>query len=170
MPGAANTLAEAAAAWISTELALASQAPGASREAVAALRARWRRSPAARTSGALRVVLRWTHPDDDAELWVAPPGEPNRRADLVASSFPLESVAFVEAPPALDLEVRRGGGARARGEAEVVVIWNEGTAQERVARERVRFDADHARATFVARDGSLTVRVEPTAPTAGGAR
>lgn len=167
MPGATNTLAEAAAAWIASELALAGQARDVSADVVSALRARWRRSPAARTAGALRVVLRWMHPDDDAELWVAPAGEPNRRADLVAASFPLESVVFAEAPPSMEIEVRRGGASRPRGEAELVVIWNEGTAQERVARERVRFDADHARAMFSAQDGRIALRVEPAV---GGAR
>lgn len=173
-PGATGTVSEAAAAWIATELALAGTTTGVAPETLAALRARWRRSPAARSSGAVRVVLRWTHPDDEAELWVATSSEPSHRADLVAALVPLETSVWAEAPEALQVEVRRGGGGRPRGAAEVIVIWNEGTNRERVAHQTVRFDPDHMRFAFDARDGALTARateVAPQAPAAhGGAR
>lgn len=157
MPGARSTLAEAAVAWISVELSLAARASDASRELVSALRARWRRSPAARSAGALRVVLRWSHPDDDAQLWLAPAGEPPRRADLVASGFPLESSAFVEAPAEMRVEVRRGGGGRARGECELVAIWSEGSAEERVVSQRIAFDPEHPLAAFTLLPGALNL-------------
>jgi hypothetical protein len=102
------------------------------------------------------VVVRWSHPDDDAELWLTPAGEPTRRADLVASTFPLESTAFMEAPPEMQVEVRRGGGARPRGEAQLVVIWSEGGAEERVASQTVRWDPEHPRRVFALRDRALT--------------
>lgn len=167
VPGAQSTLAEAAVAWISAELSLAARAPETPRSLVEALRARWRRSPAARSAGALRVVLRWSHPDDDAELWLAPAGEPMRRADLVASSFPLEATSFVEAPREMSVEVRRGGGARPRGQCELIAIWTEGTAEERVATQRVTFDPEHPRVVFTLGQGTLAAA--PAAP-AGGAR
>ncbi len=128
------------------------------RDARGPSRARWRRSPAARSAGAVRVVLRWTHPDDEAELWVATSSEPSHRADLVAALVPLETSVWAEAPEALQVEVRRGGGGRPRGAAEVIVIWNEGTTRERVSRQRVTFDPEHPRFAFDARDGALTAR------------
>jgi Ca-activated chloride channel family protein len=156
LPGARSTLAEAAVAWVATELALAAGASDTPPALLTSLRARWRRSPAARAAGALRVVVRWSHPDDDAELWLTPAGEPTRRADLVASTFPLESTAFMEAPPEMQVEVRRGGGARPRGEAQLVVIWSEGGAEERVASQTVRWDPEHPRRVFALRDRALT--------------
>ncbi|MEZ4390763.1 MAG: hypothetical protein R3A48_06665 [Polyangiales bacterium] len=167
VPGAQSTLAEAAVAWISAELSLAARAPDSPRSLVDALRARWRRSPAARSAGALRVVLRWSHPDDDAELWLAPSGEPMRRADLLASSFPREAASFVEAPREMSIEVRRGGGARPRGQCELIAIWTEGTAEERVATQRVTFDPEHPRAVFSLAQGALS---PAPAAAAGGAR
>ncbi|MFO0602304.1 MAG: VIT domain-containing protein [Polyangiales bacterium] len=173
-PGAQGTVSEAAAAWIAAELALAGSASDVPADQLAGLRARWRRSPAARSAGAVRAVLRWNHPDDEAELWVRAAGEPTRRADLVASLVPLETSVWSEAPEALEVELRRGGGARPRGDAEVVVIWNEGTPRERVARQQVHFDPDHPRFVFAARDGALTAVALPATPVVpaapGGAR
>jgi Ca-activated chloride channel family protein len=155
-PGAQGTVSEAAAAWIAAELALAGAAADVPADQLAGLRARWRRSPAARSAGAVRVVLRWSHPDDEAELWVRGAGEAARRADLVASLVPLETTVWAEAPESLEVEVRRGGGARPRGDAEVIVIWNEGTSRERVAHQTVHFGPEHPRFVFGARDGALT--------------
>lgn len=169
-PGATGTVSEAAAAWIATELALAGTTTGVAPETLTALRARWRRSPAARSAGAVRVVLRWTHPDDEGELWVATSSEPSHRADLVAALVPLETSVWAEAPEALQVEVRRGGGGRPRGAAEVIVIWNEGTDRERVAHQTVSFDPDHLRFAFDARDGALTARATEAAPQAPAVR
>jgi Ca-activated chloride channel family protein len=176
-PGAAGVVAEAAAAWIAAELAIASADPATPRATLTALRARWRRSPAARSAGAVRVLLRWAHPDDDAELYVASRGDTTRRADLVSSAVALESSVWAEAPAddgALSIEVRRAGGARPRGACELVVIWNEGTERERVARRTVNFDPTHLRAVLAVADGSIRevstdARIE-AATQPGGAR
>ncbi len=165
-PGAQGTITEAAAAWIALELALAGSEPSVSRDTLSALRARWRRSPAARSAGALRVALRWSHPDDDAELWITLPDEPARRADLVASTFPLEAVTLLEAPARFGVEVRRGGGARPRGQAELVVLWDEGRPTERVVRHPLRFDPDHAVFRFDAVGTTLTAQTTAPAATA----
>lgn len=170
-PGVMGTVTEAAVAWIATELGLAGASPEVSRATLDALRARWRRSPAARTAGALRAIVRWQHPDDDAELWLTLPDEPARRADLVASIFPLESTSLLDAPARLGLEVRRGGGARPRGDAELIVIWNEGRSNERVSRQVLHFDPDHPRLRFEATEGQLqAVTVPGAASPQGGAR
>ncbi|MBI5516003.1 MAG: hypothetical protein HY909_19630 [Deltaproteobacteria bacterium] len=159
-PGNGGAVAEAAAAWVGVELALAGSEPGVTADTLTALRARWRRSPAARSSGAVRVLLRWEHPDDAAELWLALPGDSARRADVVASTVPLETSVFAEAPTTLTVEVRRAGGARPRGRAELVVLWNEGSPQERVARQALTFDPDHLRFVYDAQSGALAVHPE----------
>jgi hypothetical protein len=163
-PGARAPLIESVVAWVACELAIASHEPETPAATVAQLRARWRRSPAAQGAGAVRAVLRWTHPDDGAELWVTLPGAPAQRADLVASAIPLEAVTLAERPASLGIEVRRGGGARPRGTAELIVLWAEGSAEERVQRATVTLDPEHPRALFDATPQGLA----PRAPTTEG--
>lgn len=167
-PGARAPLIESVVAWVACELSIAANDPAVPPASVPQLRARWRRSPAAQGAGAVRAVLRWTHPDDGAELWVTLPGAPAQRADLVASAIPLEATTLAERPAALALEVRRGGGARPRGTAELIVLWAEGTPEERLLRTTVRFDPEHPRTVFDVTPLALTER--PAAPAAGGAR
>jgi hypothetical protein len=157
-PGARAPIIEAVVAWVACELAIASSEPATSAATVAQLRARWRRSPAAQGAGAVRAALRWTHPDDGAELWVTLPGAPTQRADVVASAIPLEALTLAERPTALSLEVRRGGGARPRGTAELVVLWAEGTAEERVLRTTVTLDPEHPRRVFDVTPQAITER------------
>lgn len=166
-PGARAPLIESVVAWVACELAIASSEPSVSAATVAQLRARWRRSPAAQGAGAVRAVLRWTHPDDGAELWVTLPGAPTQRADLVASAIPLEALTLAERPTSLTLEVRHGGGARPRGSAELIVLWAEGTAEERLLRTTVNLDPEHPRVVF---DATPTALTERPAAAEGGAR
>ncbi len=168
-PGARAPLIEAVVAWVACELAIASNDPALPAASVPQLRARWRRSPAAQGAGAVRAVLRWTHPDDGAELWVTLPGAPSQRADVVASAVPLEATTLAERPTALSLEVRRGGGARPRGTADLIVLWAEGTADERLLRTTVTFDPEHPRVVFDVTPTALTERPLVAAPV-GGAR
>lgn len=169
-PGARAPLIEAVVAWVACELAIASNDPALPAASVPQLRARWRRSPAAQGAGAVRAVLRWTHPDDGAELWVTLPGAPSQRADVMASAVPLEATTLAERPAALSLEVRRGGGARPRGTADLIVLWAEGTADERLLRTTVTFDPEHPRVFFDVTPTALTERPLVVAATAGGAR
>lgn len=166
--GSAGSVADMAATWIGVELAMAASAEGVSPEDLAALRARWRRSPAARAAGAVRAVLRWYHPDDGAELWVTLPGDAQRRSDAVADRVFIESTVLPDAPASLTLEVRRGAGARARGHAELIVVWNEGTEGERVQRAQLDLDDAHPRYVFSATPSALS-DVTPAATSIPGA-
>jgi Ca-activated chloride channel family protein len=164
-----------AAAWIAIELALLAKEPGVSPETLTALQSRWRRSPAARTAGAVRVVLRWQHPDDGAELWLTLPGEGPRRSDTIAESIFFESTVLAEAPASLGLEVRRSSAGRPDARVEVLVIWHEGTAEERIQRRTLALDTEHDRYVLAASPEALTDTTPPAAralalaPT-GGAR
>ncbi len=163
---AAASVPDAAAAWIGLELALAAATPGVAQDQIQALRARWRRSSAARAAGAVRVVARWMHPDDGAELWVTLPGEGTRRSDMLAGAVFFESTVFADAPTGLQVELRRADGTRARGEAELLVLWNEGTDRERVDRVRVSLDETHAMHRFDVTPTALTEVPIPPAPVA----
>jgi hypothetical protein len=126
----------------------------------------------------MRVVLRWSHPDDGAELWLAMPGEATRRSDALAGAVFFESTVFPDVPQGLQLEVRRPEGTRPRGQAELIVLWNEGTAQEHIARVPIPLDADHMVQRFDLGATELTPVVAPATPgpvataerTLGGAR
>ncbi len=155
---------DVAAAWIGVELALAGHAPGVDPETLEALRARWRRSPAARASGAVRIVLRWSHPDDGAELWLALPGEPVRRSDLMAQSVPFETTALPEVPASISLQIRRAASARPSGRAELIIVWNEGTPTERIDVHAIALDDATPRRTFTATVTGLTETTPPPIP------
>ncbi|MEI8255866.1 MAG: hypothetical protein WCJ30_09350, partial [Deltaproteobacteria bacterium] len=161
---AASSVPDAAAAWIGLELAIAATLPGVAHDQVDALRARWRRSSAARAAGALRVVARWTHPDDGAELWVTLPGEGTRRSDMLAGSVFFESTVFADAPASLQVELRRADGTRARGDAELLVLWNEGTDHERVDHVHATLDDAHATHRFDVTPTALTEVPVPAGP------
>jgi hypothetical protein len=153
-----GTLGDVASAWIGLELAMAASAPGTARGAIDALRSRWRLSSAARGAGALRVVVRWTHPDDAAELYLQLAGESPRRSDWVAGQVFFESTVFADNPGPIALEVRRGEGARPRGKVELILLWNEGQPTERVLRQELVFDGQTVRHVFDSTGQALTER------------
>ncbi|MDP3278357.1 MAG: VIT domain-containing protein [Deltaproteobacteria bacterium] len=153
-----GTLGDVASAWIGTELALAASAPGAQRSTIDALRARWRVSSAARGAGALRVIVRWLHPDDGAELYLQMPGESPRRSDWVSGAFFFESTVFADAPGPLALEVRRSDGARSHGTVELLLLFNEGQASERIERRTLELTESTPGHVFDLREGALTAR------------
>jgi hypothetical protein len=156
---------DVAAAWISVELARAATEPGISPETLEALRARWRRSPAARASGAVRVVLSWYHPDDGAELWLTLPGESQHRADLIGSGVFLESTVLADAPTQVALEVRRGTTARPAGHAQLIVLWNEGTDHERLETMDLALSDAHQRYVINATPAGPLVDATPPGQT-----
>lgn len=136
----AGTLGDVASAWIGLELAIAAHEPNVARNTIEALRSRWRLSSAARGAGALRVIARWQHPDDAAELYLQLPGESPRRSDWVAGQVFFESTVFADAPASLALELRRAEGARRTGKVELILLFNEGQSNERVERRTVDFN------------------------------
>lgn len=167
VPGSAG---DVAAAWIGIELALASQEPGIAPDVLRSLKARWRSSPAARASGAVRTVLRWYHPDDTAELWLTLPGEDPRRSDITSGTIYFESTVLADAPSSFTIEVRRGTAARPRGKAELLVVWYEGTERETVQHLWIDLDDTHPRYVFTATPTSLVPITTAATTTEGGAR
>ncbi|MBL8681818.1 MAG: AgmX/PglI C-terminal domain-containing protein [Myxococcales bacterium] len=157
-----GTLGDVASAWIGLELGIAASERGVARNVIDALRSRWRLSSAARGAGALRIVARWAHPDDGAELYLQMPGESPRRSDWVAGQVFFESTVFADAPQSIALEVRRGEGARQRGKIELVLLFNEGQASERIERRTLEFDGTVSRHVFDLAGTTLTARPQGT--------
>jgi Ca-activated chloride channel family protein len=180
-----GTLGDVASAWIGLELAIAASERGVARNVVDALRSRWRLSSAARGAGALRMIVRWQHPDDAAEMYLQLQGESPRRSDWVAGQVFFESTVFADAPGPLAIEVRRAEGARRTGKVELILLWNEGQASERIERRTVEFTAtsgthvfdvsasgvsQRAAGSALVSDPSVAAGVAAQARVAGGAR
>jgi Ca-activated chloride channel family protein len=145
-PGAAGGLARVAVLWTSVRLAkLRREAREAGdEERLRALMARVRRSGALRGAGALRVALTWSHPDAGLSLWAGHPGLGLTRPADIAPEYGIEVFEVTEQEGGVyRLEVRRSGGdLRTPITAELVVLWNEGQADEQVIVVPLRFEGE----------------------------
>jgi Ca-activated chloride channel family protein len=183
--GATEGLARTAMLWSSVrfaELRKSARERGAQPE-LDALLARMRRSSVLRNAHALRVSLVWSHPDANVSLWTSHPGLSLTRPDDLYSELGIEAfdVAEQEALP-YRIEVRRNVRDRLGAiEARLVVVWNEGQADEQIEIVPLTFDADHrahawtitGRALAEAAPSAEALRTDDDAPsirTNGGAR
>jgi Ca-activated chloride channel family protein len=145
--GAQDGLARVAALWSSVRFAeLRKNArTNGSEEQLQALGMRMRRSGVLRTAGAMRVSLVWSHPDANVGLWAAHPGLSLTRPDDLYSELGIEAfdVAEQETLP-YRIEVRRNVRDRLGTiEGRLVVVWNEGQADEQIEIIPLTFDAEH---------------------------
>ncbi|MFH2005350.1 MAG: VIT domain-containing protein [bacterium] len=122
--------------WSSVRLALlrAAAEKKGDKLLLAKLVARTRRSGVLRHARKLRVILTWSHPEADIELWGAHPGWRPQRAEELAPQFGIEAFAVRKPKPGRYLfEVRRVGRVRPRTlRATLYVLWDEGGPQERL--------------------------------------
>ena len=110
-----------------------------------ALLMRMRRSGVMRNAQAMRVSLVWSHPDANVSLWTSHPGLSLSRPDDLYSELGIEAfdVAEQEELP-YRVEVRRDVRDRLGAiEARLVVVWNEGQADEQIEIVPLTFDAEH---------------------------
>jgi Ca-activated chloride channel family protein len=142
-PGVREGVARIAQLWSSVRFAeLREAARNASDEAqLSTLLSRMRRSGVLRGAGALRVSLVWEHPDADVALWAARPGEMLTRPRDLDSELGIEAFDVEEAENGVyRIEVRRTSTDRVGTiGARLVVVWNEGQADERVETETLTF-------------------------------
>jgi Ca-activated chloride channel family protein len=145
-PGAMGGLARVAVLWTSVRLAKmrreAREAGDA--EQLRALLARVRRSGSLRGSSALQVALTWSHPDAGLSLWVGHPGSGLTRPVDIAPEFGIEVFELTEQESGqYRLEVRRASGEDLQTvEAELVLIWNVGQADEQILVVPLRFEGE----------------------------
>lgn len=110
-----------------------------------ALLMRMRRSGVLRNARALRVSLVWSHPDANVSLWTSHPGLSLSRPDDLYSELGIEAFDVAEQEPeSYRVEVRRDVRDRLGAiEARLVVVWNEGQADEQIEVVPLTFDAEH---------------------------
>jgi Ca-activated chloride channel family protein len=110
-----------------------------------ALLMRMRRSGVLRNARALRVSLVWSHPDANVSLWTSHPGLSLSRPDDLYSELGIEAFDLAEQEPeTYRVEVRRDVRDRLGTiEARLVVVWNEGQADEQIQVVPLTFDAEH---------------------------
>ena len=122
-------------------------------------------------AGALRVSLVWSHPDAGLSLWASHPNLSLVRPDDLSPEYGLEAFDVREQEPGnYGIEVRRtGGDARTAVEGKLVVVWNEGTASEKIEVVPLRFDATHrAYAWHVGADALTQAGLSETASSLEG--
>ena len=176
-PGFAEGVARTAILWSSVRFA---KLRAAAREAndteqLEGLLARMRRSGVLREAGAMRVSLTWSHPDAQLSLWVAHPGLGLSRPPDIYPEFGLEALGVAEEESGrYTFEVRRNPLGRnrehlARLDAELVVVWNEGQADEKTEVVPLRFEGDRIAFAWSMQGRELTV-TQPSAEARGEVR
>jgi uncharacterized protein YfaP (DUF2135 family) len=90
------------------------------------------------------VALTWSHPDAGLSLWAGHPGLGLTRPADIAPEYGIEVFEVTEQEGGVyRLEVRRSGGdLRTPITAELVVLWNEGQADEQVIVVPLRFEGE----------------------------
>jgi Ca-activated chloride channel family protein len=167
-PGRASGVARTALLWSSVRFAKLRK-EAASDEAKEALLNRMRRSGVLREAGALRVSLTWSHPDADLTLWSAYPGLGLSRPMDIAPEYGIEVFDVREAEPGVyRFEVRRRDPGRTREhtipiEAELVIVWNEGQADEQIEVVPLRFEGATLVQGWTIEGRTLAVAPTPTA-------
>jgi Ca-activated chloride channel family protein len=166
-PGMAGGAARTAILWSSVRFAklrAAARAEG-DQDKLAALLARMRRSGVVREAGDLRVTLTWSHPDAQLSLWAAYPRLGLSRPTDIVPEHGLEALDVPEAEDGrYRIEVRRAMPAEGQGqttvEGELVLVWNEGTDEEKVEVIPLRFAPGEPLAVAWALEGRTLTETE----------
>lgn len=151
-PGGAEGPARTAILWSSVRLAeLRSQARAHGDTAqLRAYLGAMRRGGVLREAGDLRATLVWSHPDADLSLYAAHPGLSLSRPNDISPELGLEAFDVREREAGTyRIEVRRGArDSLTTVEAQLVVVFREGRADERIVILPIRFERGTARHTF----------------------
>ena len=159
-PGQAEGIARTAILWSSVRFAKLRLAARANNddERLAALLSRMRRSGVLAEAGAVRVSLTWSHPDAGLSLWTAYPGLGLTRPVDIAPEYGIEVLDVKDAEEGTyQVEVRRAPLGQRRDhltavDAELVIVWNEGQADEKAEVVPLRFEGDHQAFAYALRD------------------
>jgi len=133
-PGSERGIARVAQLWTSVRLAKLRHTAreAGDEERLAALGRRVRRSGVLSSSGDLRATLVWSHPDAQIGLYAAHPDQPLARPAEIAPEYGIEAFSVPEQESGTyRFEVRRADPeAPTQIEAELVLVWHEGRADE----------------------------------------
>jgi len=143
-PGAAEGVARTALLWSSVHFAMLRKAAkdAGDQDRLRALDSRMRRAGVLRESGDLRVSLVWSHPDAGISLWTSYPGLGLSRPDDIDPEMGIEAFNVDEQEAGrYGIEVRRPPGRHLTTiEAQLVVVWKEGTPEERIEIRPLTFE------------------------------
>lgn len=122
-----------------------------------ALASRMRRGGVLRLSKGLRATLVWSHPDAALSLWAGMPGLGVTRPPDLAPEYGLEAFEVsTQEPGPYAIEVRHlDAGHLTAVSAKLVVVWNEGQADEQIEIRELRFGPEHHRSAFRIRGRAL---------------
>jgi Ca-activated chloride channel family protein len=174
-PGGASGVARTALLWSSVRFAKLRQAAEEADDKRALL-ARMRRSGVLREAGALRVSLTWSHPDAQLTLWGAHPGLGLSRPGDIAPEYGIEAFDVRESETGTyRFEVRRSPPDHGRHhvtpiEAELVIVWNEGQADEKIEVRTMRFASDRLAYAWTLDDRALAEAAPTELPATTGPR
>ncbi|MEM6958472.1 MAG: hypothetical protein AAF645_22510, partial [Myxococcota bacterium] len=155
-PGQSTGLARTALLWSSVRFAELRKAArdGGNDEDLQVLMSRMRRTGILREASQFRATLVWSHPDAQLSLYASYPRlRPTRPTDI-APEFGLESFDVPEQEDGTyRIEVRRQAAATRRGHAtaqnaKLVLLWNEGTAEEKIEILDLSFEGDQSVRAF----------------------
>ena len=174
-PGTTGGVARTAQLWSSVRFAQLRQAANGDADQLSALNARMRQSGVLRGAGALRVSLVWEHPDAGIALWAAHPGLPIARPDDLDAELGIEAFDVAEQESGTyRIEVRRTSDDRvATAHGRLVVVWNEGRADEQVEIHDLEFAPGAPTSAWTITGRTMANVPAPPAsasPTRGGAR
>ena len=145
-PGASEGVARTALLWSSVHFALLRKAAKEEHDEdrLRALDARMRRAGVLRESGDLRVSLVWSHPDAGISLWTSYPGLGLSRPDDIDPELGIEVFNVDEQEDGrYGIEVRRPAGHHLTTvAAKLVVVWKEGTPEERIEIRPLTFEGN----------------------------
>jgi Ca-activated chloride channel family protein len=153
-PGSAEGLAKWALLWSSVRLMKlrweARTEGEEARERLTELLRRTRRSGVLSLARPFRVVLTWSHPSADVELYVGAGSYRPSRPSLLGTLYGIEAYQTKKVDPdGYTVEVRRVGRDSARVvEADLMIIWNEGKPDEKLWSKKLVFDSDDNKARF----------------------
>lgn len=168
--GASEGVARAAMLWSSVRFAELRKVAreGGRQNDLDALAMRMRRSGVLRGAGAMRASLVWSHPDANVALYTAHPGLSLSRPNDLYSELGVEAFDVTEQENApYRIEVRRDVRDRlGTVEARLIVVWNEGQADEQVEIVPLTFDATHRAHAWTITGRALS----PSAPSAEALR
>jgi len=151
-PGSAEGIARTALLWSSVHFALLRKAAKEAHDddRLRALDSRMRRAGVLREAGDLRVSLVWSHPDAGLSLWASYPGLRLSRPEDIDPEMGIEAFDVTEQEDGhYGVEVRRPPGHHMTAiDAKLVIVWKEGTPEERIEIRPLHFEGQTAAYAF----------------------
>jgi len=168
-PGQSVGVARTALLWSSVRYAKLRKAAQEAndQERLETLLSRMRASGVLREAGQLRASLTWSHPDAQLSLWASHPGLGLSRPTDLSPEYGIEVFDVEEAESGrYRFEVRRAKPGKGRAHlgavtAELVLVWNEGQADEKIEVVPLRLEGERLAMAWTL-EGQNLAEAEPS--------